>query len=106
LLFAPYSSNDAWRMQNKDDSQARVVLDSNGYLNFGPGDAATDTRLYRSAENALRVADGDDLLIEGAYDGGRLRLGSYYLWVDESGNLRIKSSEPSTHDDGSKVGGQ
>ena len=93
-------------MQNKDDSQARVVLDDNGYLNFGPGDAATDTRVYRSAENTLRMATGDHFYIDGSWDGGALILGGYYLWVDASNNLRINFGAPSSDTDGAKVGSQ
>ena len=48
-LFAPYYSNDAIRMQNKDDTEARFTLDSNAYLNFGPGDGSVDTGLRRKS---------------------------------------------------------
>lgn len=35
-----------------------------------------------------------------------LILGSYYLWVDTSGKLRIKNSEPISDTDGTIVGTQ
>lgn len=40
------------------------------------------------------------------YDLGRLRLGNYYLWVDTTGKLRIKSSVPTSDLDGTVVGTQ
>ena len=35
-----------------------------------------------------------------------IKIGDYYLWIDSTGDLRIKSSEPTTDTDGSVVGGQ
>jgi len=49
VLFAPHSNNDAMRMQNKDDSQARFVMDSSGYFKWGPGDGVVDTGFRRSS---------------------------------------------------------
>jgi hypothetical protein len=40
-------------------------------------------------------------------DGGApLKLGSYHLWVDAAGRLRIKSSAPTSDEDGTIVGSQ
>ncbi len=35
-----------------------------------------------------------------------LRLGDYYVWVDSTGDLRIKSSEPGSDADGTIIGTQ
>jgi len=48
-LLAPHSTSDALKLQNYTDSQARMTIDSNGYLNWGPGDAAVDTGLRRNS---------------------------------------------------------
>lgn len=42
----------------------------------------------------------------GAWNGNPLRLGAYYLWVDATGDLRIKSGAPTTDLDGTVVGTQ
>jgi hypothetical protein len=42
----------------------------------------------------------------GAWNGGHFLLGSYHLWVDSSGRLRIKNSQPSSDTDGTVVGSQ
>jgi hypothetical protein len=44
--------------------------------------------------------------IPGSYNAGHLLLGTYHLWVDGSGKLRIKSSAPTTDTDGAIVGSQ
>lgn len=41
-----------------------------------------------------------------AWDGSHLRLGTYRLWVDSTGDLRIKSSAPTSDTDGTVVGTQ
>jgi hypothetical protein len=39
------------------DTQDRFLVDTDGTLNWGPGNAVTDVNLYRSAANTLRTAD-------------------------------------------------
>lgn len=43
---------------------------------------------------------------KGSWDQGPLLLGSYYLWVDPFGKLRIKNSAPTFGEDGTVVGAQ
>jgi hypothetical protein len=105
-LLAPYSTNDALRMQNKDDSQARFTLDSNAYLNWGPGNGAVDTRLYRSGAGVMQMGSGDHFKVDGTWNGGVIQMGAYYLWVDSTGDLRIKSGAPANDTDGTVVGAQ
>lgn len=40
------------------------------------------------------------------HDGGHLTIGTYHLWIDATGNLRIKSSAPISDTDGTVVGTQ
>jgi hypothetical protein len=42
----------------------------------------------------------------GAWDTGHLTIGSYHLWIDSTGDLRIKSSAPTGDTDGTVVGTQ
>lgn len=39
------------------DTQDRFLIDTDGTLNWGPGNATPDVNLYRSAANTLRTAD-------------------------------------------------
>jgi hypothetical protein len=41
-----------------------------------------------------------------AWDGPHPILGAYHLWIDATGDLRIKSSTPTTDLDGTIVGTQ
>lgn len=54
----------------------------------------------------LNPNGGDVQISTGTYNGGRIRMGGYYLWVDASGRLRIKSGAPATDTDGVAVGTQ
>jgi hypothetical protein len=42
----------------------------------------------------------------GVWNTGPMRMGTFYLWVDGSGRLRIKSGAPSSDTDGTVVGTQ
>lgn len=68
--------------------------------------SAGDTVLSRTAANEASMGSGDSLKVDGTWNGGRLRLGSYHLWVDAAGALRIKSSAPASDTDGTVVGTQ
>lgn len=63
----------------------------------------------RSALQERRDRELEDYLA-GAFGNGTfeapLRLGTYYLWVDGTGRLRIKSSRPTSATDGTVVGTQ
>jgi len=41
-----------------------------------------------------------------AWDGAHIVMGVYHLWVDATGDLRIKSSAPANDTDGAVVGSQ
>jgi len=45
-------------------------------------------------------------IVHDGWDGRHLRLGAYHLWVDATGDLRIKSSTPTSDTDGTIVGTQ
>jgi hypothetical protein len=45
-------------------------------------------------------------LADSAWDGPHPRIGNYHLWVDASGNLRIKSGKPNGDLEGTIVGAQ
>lgn len=47
-----------------------------------------------------------DLKLDGSWNAGHLLLGSYHLWVDAGGSLRINSSAPISDTDGTIVGAE
>lgn len=55
------------------------------------------TRLYIDKETQI----GD-----GLWNGQRLKLGAYHLWVDSTGKLRMKNGAPTSDTDGTVVGTQ
>lgn len=75
--------------------------------------SVTNTRQSRArssyySEGRMRI-DGQSSgveLIDSAWDYNPLILGSYYLWVDATGDLRIKSGAPTFDTDGTVVGTQ
>lgn len=61
-------------------------------------------RLYhgRQPMNHNHVRTGGN----GAWDGEHIVLGAYHLWIDSTGDFRIKSSAPTSDTDGTVVGTQ
>lgn len=79
----------------------------NGSRQLGDGTSATDTEVGRQAANVWGTIDGDSLKAgSGAWDGGHLIMGTYHLWVDASGDLRISSGAPGSDGAGAVVGSQ
>jgi hypothetical protein len=73
-----------------------------GFL-FG---SASDTAVRRTAADTLQMGTGDHFKLDGTWNGGRLQLGNYHLWVDATGALRVKSGAPASDLDGTVVGAQ
>jgi hypothetical protein len=78
----------------------------NGNLYWGDGTNAVDVMMHRYGADTLSMNAGDTFRVDGAWNGGMLRLGAYYLWVDTTGDLRIKSGVPASDTDGTVVGTQ
>lgn len=87
------------------DTHVRYSRDASGTQIWGSGTATGDTNLYRSTADLLKTDDTLQLGT-GAWNAGHLKLGAYHLWVDATGDLRIKSSTPSSDTDGTVVGSQ
>ena len=91
--------------KRKSESQPRLIIDESS-ITFGDGSNSPDVGFVRSGENLLSMINGDSFKVEGKWNGGKLILGYYRLWVDSSGNLRIKNGEPDSDTDGIIVGSQ
>jgi hypothetical protein len=46
-----------WRSRVTSDANPRFTVDADGAMNWGPGSAAVDTKLYRSAADTLKTDD-------------------------------------------------
>lgn len=63
----------------------------------------------RNVSGELRLVPASGYAVnagDGAWNGNPLRLGAYYLWVDATGDLRIKNGAPTSDTDGTVVGTQ
>jgi hypothetical protein len=80
-----------------------VLCAPNGNLYLG---TALDTFLRRVNVNIAGMGSGDSFQVDGTWNGGMLIMGAYYLWVDSSGRLRIKSGAPTSDTDGTVIGTQ
>lgn len=78
---------EAWEQNNFD-------LFLRGLLGFGN----EISRMYSKFRDAVTL--------ESEWNGNHLVMGDYHLWVDSTGDLRIKSGEPTSDTDGTVVGTQ
>jgi len=76
-------------------------------LQMGPGGSTSpDVELKRGASNRWDFGENDIVKLGGAWNTGHLRLGDYHIWVDSTGDLRIKDGAPANDTDGAVVGTQ
>ena len=70
--------------------------------------AVTRLRSQDGTKTMLECDDANNLINvgNGAWNGQRLRLGTYQFWVDSSGRFRIKNGDPTSDTDGTVVGTQ
>lgn len=72
-----------------------------------PGERRADFDLLRRiAKLEAAVAVLTERTEYGAWDDNPLRLGTAYVWVDGTGDLRIKATAPASDTDGTVVGTQ
>lgn len=74
-----------------------------GEINAGDGTALPTRRIFFGANTFV---DDTLTLYQHAWNNNLLQLGAYRLWVDGTGKLRIKSSNPTSDTDGTVVGTQ
>lgn len=99
------TADRAYDSSIQGEANRRWSVRADGYTQFGAGGASLpDTAIYRDTANRLRMEDGDSFMVEGLWNGGKLLIGSYRLWVDSGGRLRFKNGEPSSDIDGNIIG--
>lgn len=81
-----------------------TILPHTGGLYFG---TALDTQLYRPYADTLAMPIGDSFrFVGGGWNNGNLQLGTHFIWVDATGDLRIKNGAPASDLDGTVIGTQ
>lgn len=90
----------------QSDANKSYSVAFNGDTFWGSGTAPPDTKLQRIGADVLGMGTGDSFYVQGGWNTGNLRLGNYYIWVDASGDLRIKNGAPGSDIDGDIVGTQ
>lgn len=83
----------------------RIAINTDGRIYFGSG-AETPTKYIRSWGADIRTGGGNFEIANGGWNTEHLKLGNHHLWVDATGQLRIKSSAPTSDTDGNIVGSQ
>lgn len=87
---------------------ANTTVSYNGTTNVQAMATDVDTRLdtVESWKNAgtLALNASQNLSLDGNYNSGYSKLGSYYVWQDAAGSLRMKTSAPSSATDGVSFG--
>lgn len=67
---------DMLRIRSGSDTEARLVVEADGFHNWGSGSASGDTNLYRGGANLLKTDDsfsvGGDLTVTGTTDWHKL----------------------------------
>jgi hypothetical protein len=106
-LFNDFGSPNGFALQNDTQAYAWMQLRSfNRDLLLGDGTAVPDAGLRRVSAGQIGPRAGDFLNAGSAWNGSHLVMGTYHLWVDGTGDLRIKSSAPTSDIDGAVVGTQ
>ncbi len=88
-------------------SKRRWALYASGRQEYGDGTNPVDAFTARRAAGVWGTEDTTSFQAgSGVWDQGHLVLGGYHLWIDGSGNLRIKNGTPTSALDGTVVGSQ
>ena len=99
-VFDFFADTDEVNLRNADTSAYSWVAGDRG-LRLG------DYRQPDVGKEGLQVSGGFGINIDGGgWNNGHLRLGNYRIWVDSTGDLRIKNGAPTSDTDGTVVGTQ
>lgn len=105
-VFGLLTDSYIYRVLLEGETHPRFDVGPTGVLLWGSGSAAQDTSLSRDAANRLSMANGDTFRVQGTWNGGHFEMGTFHIWVDATGDLRIKDGAPASDLDGTVVGAQ
>lgn len=100
FLSISMNDNDLTFTYNQDETSGTHDIFWN--LDTGTGNTSDSSFMYQREGNDIGGFMYDATITNTA----ALRIGAYYLWVDSTGDLRIKSSAPTSDTDGDVVGSQ
>lgn len=89
-----------------DTGDSFQVHGTGSYLFSSALGATADAGLQRNTATTcgtVSAINNCDIRVQGGFNTGRFRLGTNYLWVDASSNLRFHTSEPSADGDGVSI---
>lgn len=104
-----YKNRHAWKTQGIYDSDTRrAVLGYTSPANADTANFKVSALVASGWTQPLFVdnADGSAGVGSSAWNGTHLRMGTYRLWIDASGRLRVKNGKPTSDTDGTIVGTQ
>jgi hypothetical protein len=85
------------------DKDVRILLE-NGVLKI---QKINDDETYAGTSVSIDMSDLNfGVGSNGAWNTAHLKIGTYHLWVDSTGDLRIKNGAPTSDTDGAVVGAQ
>jgi hypothetical protein len=105
--FGTATTTACYAARVQGESNNRFEVRGNGDLRWGSGSGAVDVSLVRLS--SVQLGTGTNVGFRaggGAWDNGHLALGNYRVWVDATGDLRIKNGAPTGDTDGTVVGTQ
>ena len=84
-------------LKNAAADIAALTINNQGHINWN------QVSLKQYGSSALMVSGGNLMLDKGSWNEPHIQLGGYHIWVDGTGNLRLKSSAPTSAEDGKKL---
>lgn len=107
LMFLPKTGTVETQLAFKAGNGLRIYRTGNSGDKWTINNAGSGDRLDVYSDNAAdQVFFQNTVKVAGTFDASKILMGSYYLWVDTSGRLRIKDGAPSSATDGTVVGTQ
>ena len=88
LVERALAGDNAYRARVTGDTNSRLVIDADGEISWGPGNATMDTNLYRAGANVL--ATDDALLVNGGLTSVRTSSTSSTLASSVSGDAFVR----------------
>lgn len=99
-------SQQGTHLKQTGDSHDRINLLPNGQINMGAGDSLPNKMLRLWGSDFMFSGGSLKLGNTNGYQSEHLIIGTYHLWVDDLGKLRIKNGTPTSNTDGIVVGSQ
>ncbi|WP_110928420.1 right-handed parallel beta-helix repeat-containing protein [Bacillus massiliglaciei] len=83
----------------------RIFIDGSGNLRykFGKPNSSNDGKIILTIDEGDELVNQGGLACQSTYNGGHFRMGNFHIWIDASGNPRIKNGKPTSDTDGKTI---